>query len=484
MSFASLSFLVFAAFFFAAWPWAKRSRSGRDLYLVLCSAVFYGWADRRLLLILFPLALLVFLLALAVDRADRRRKLLFVAALTLVLGDLAFFKYRGFLSETAARILTSAGIPAHAQAERRGFFHLLPLGISFYTFQGAAYLIDVYRRQMPACRNPLRFLAWFSLFPNLIAGPILRARQMLPQLEGRLPSAEPQRWEGMCLIAVGFFKKAVIADNLVPDIAQAFGAATPSHATLFWWSVVAAYALQIYFDFSGYSDIARGLLRWIGLETPLNFNHPYRARSISDFWSRWHMTLSLWFRDYLFLPLSYALMRHIDRDRFLKIKVEVWVYSLATAATMLLCGLWHGPAWNFVLWGGAYGVFLIIERTTRWPRRLKKLPGGGTWCVALTLVQVWTAWVLFRAENLPQAWAILKALFSWRGGAEWGLSTAGTWALLLGLAVEARSLVTWRPRPERWRELQPVFGALFVAALIFLALLFRGPGGAFVYFKF
>jgi alginate O-acetyltransferase complex protein AlgI len=484
LSFASLAFIAFAGGFFVLWPLVKSHRTLRYLYLVLSSLVFYGWSDWRLLLVLLPVGAGTYVLGLAVDSSERLRKPLLILSLTLVISALAVFKYSAFLSLTLEQILSGLGLHARLRPPLPFGLHLLPLGISFYTFQALSYLIDVYRRQLRACRDPLQFLAYFSLFPNLIAGPIVRARMLLPQLESPGPTAEAQRWEGLRLIAFGYFKKVVIADNLVSDVTQAFAGGAGSGAALYWWSVMAAYAFYIYFDFSGYSDIARGLARWIGFETPLNFDHPYTANSVSGFWSRWHMTLSQWIRDYLFLPISYACMKRLDRDRILGIKVDYLVYSWATMVTMILCGLWHGAAWTFVLWGAAHGFFLILERVTRWPRRLKRLPFGRVLGVLLVLLQVWTAWVLFRAESLGQAWGVIKRMYGAWGGWEWGLGAAASIALALGLVREVVVLVRWRPR--WWPVLSRMrwLGPAGIAALILASILFRGPGGSFVYFRF
>jgi alginate O-acetyltransferase complex protein AlgI len=269
----------------------------------------------------------------------------------------------------------------------------------------------------------------------------------------------------------------VLADGLAWFVADAFGAVEPSVSSLYWWLITTAFAVQIYCDFSGYSDIARGLARWMGYDFLENFNHPYVSSSLREFWARWHISLSTWFRDYLYLPLGGS------RRGPLRSAVNLWI-------TMLVSGLWHGAAWTFLLWGGCHALFLSMERLTRWPERLRGVTGGRLAATALVLAQVWVGWVFFRAESAAQAVRILRTMFSFSGGpasvrAEMGGSDALAVVLLI-LAAASREAWIWLglgrpPLPERLRApVETVAPSLMIAACVYL----RGPGSAFIYFQF
>ena len=236
----------------------------------------------------------------------------------------------------------------------------LPVGISFYTFQSVSYTIDVYRGHVAARRNLVDMGVFVSFFPHLVAGPIMRASSLLPQVERERRFSASDARDATMLLAWGFFKKLVIADNVGVIANKVFALQSPEFAVL--WAGVFAFAIQIYADFSAYTDIARGTARWLGFDLVRNFDHPYLASGPTDFWRRWNISLTTWFRDYVFLPLSFALSRRIDRDRWLGVRDDIWIYAVATMATFLLSGLWHGASWNFVLWGGYHGVLLVLAR--------------------------------------------------------------------------------------------------------------------------
>lgn len=338
----------------------------------------------------------------------RRPKAVVAVAVGLDLGVLAFYKYTGFLLENVASLLHAldvAGVDA-AWAEGR-WTVILPLGISFFTFQGISYTVDVYRdpsRHVPSLFDMLLFNAWF---PQLVAGPIVRAGELVPQLRAPRPPGY-ERWQaGMALALRGFFKKAVLADNLALIVDPAFA----DHAR--WdtgtaWLVMGAYALQIYFDFSGYTDIAIGLSRTFGIDLPRNFQNPYGAASITAFWRRWHITLSSWLRDYLYIPLGGNRHGRLLQYRNLML-------------TMLLGGLWHGASWNFVIWGGYHGLLLSAHKLYRAHAPadlLRRLDGSRLWravATAGTFVLVVISWVPFRAQTLGQTLDILETmLFTFR----------------------------------------------------------------------
>ncbi len=324
----------------------------------------------------------------------------------------------------------------------------------------------------------LHFFAYLSMFPQLVAGPIVRAADLLPQLRHARPTTEAQRWTGLKLIVAGYAKKVVLADNLAPLVQGAFAAGTLPDSGAYWWLVMTLFAFQIYCDFSGYSDIARGLAHWMGYDFPLNFDHPYIAASFREFWTRWHISLSTWFRDYVYIPLGGS--RTAGRAGIR----NLWI-------TMLLSGLWHGAAWTMIAWGALHALYLSVERWTNWPRRLAELPGGRH-CATLTVFLLTVlAWVPFRATSLSQATHIgLTMLNPWRFNASAAADLFRSEKVLVWLLLATlvgRQLwfhfrldrVTWH-LPPLWRALEPVP----VAVLLWACVMLRGPGQAFIYFQF
>lgn len=492
MLFNSAVFLVFAGVFFALWPAARRRPVVRYGFLILSSIVFYAWWDWRFLLLIAGTGLVDFFVARAMSGRERGRRALLALSLACNLGSLAVFKYSGFVADALTSATALLGLQLELRAHLPEFVLILPVGISFYTFQALTYTIDVYQRKLEPARNVLQYFAFKSLWPLLLAGPIMRAADLLPQLAAARPATPDDRREGLRLVVYGFFQKLVLADGLAPYVNYAFSARQPAESALYWWLIVAAYAFQIYCDFGGYSNIARGLGKWMGCDFVDNFRHPYGARSLGEFWQRWHVSLSQWIWRYLFTPLTYAFLRRVDRMNLPTVEQEMRVaYPAAALLAMGLCGLWHGAGLTFVAWGLLHGIYLSIERLTNWPKWVKRLPAGPHVATLLVLLQVWVAWVFFRAGSFEQAAAVLRRLFGFAGGLSGPLATMGgvgllNLSLLLALAtgremwhyfrIDQRRLV-----PERWQEaLEPWALALLVAAAVFL----RGPGGRFIYFQF
>jgi D-alanyl-lipoteichoic acid acyltransferase DltB (MBOAT superfamily) len=382
------------------------------------------------------------------------------------LGVLAFFKYTAFFAQEAHWLI---GWP-DASLLSSAHSIILPVGISFYTFQSLSYTIDVYRKELRPTPHLSHFLAYLSLFPQLVAGPIVRAGELLPQLEKPGDYDERGRLEGLELIALGFFKKCVIADNLAPTVDRLFaaGAFGPQDGALAWFAA-ALFAVQIFCDFSGYSDIACGIARWLGYRFPQNFNRPYTAFGLRDFWSRWHITLSTWFRDYVYRPLGGS---RVPKDRA---HLNLWI-------TLLASGLWHGANLTFLAWGALHAALLSIEHISRWPSRLASKPIGKMIGVGITLLLVTWSWVFFRADNLPQAYALTRAMFSAPIG---GLASvpaflsAPTCVALLAftlLAVGVRLPANWLAKPQ--------LRAFAIVSALTAAVYLRGSGNAFIYFQF
>jgi alginate O-acetyltransferase complex protein AlgI len=471
MLFNSLAFLVFATCFFVLWPLCQRRANLRYAFLVAASMLFYGWWDWRFLLLIAFSGLIDYAAGLGMVRWPDRRKWLLVLSLVANLGTLAVFKYLDFATANVNWVFGFLGIDMAVPLRKL----ILPVGISFYTFQSMSYTIDIYRRRLEPTRNILHFFAYLAMFPQLVAGPIVRAADLLPQLKNPGKATGVQAWDGLKLIALGYFKKVVLADHFAPIINHAFDSSVPLDSSWYWWLIMILFAYQIYCDFSGYSDIARGLAKWMGYEFPMNFNHPYIATGFGDFWRRWHISLSTWFRDYVYIPLG-GNRRGVGR-----MFVCLWI-------TMLLSGLWHGAAWTFVAWGVLHAVYLTAEHLTQWDKRLLRRPGGKYVCIAIVFLLVTVGWVFFRAETMSQAWGILGKMFSvWKYDIPKSSKLIPTSIRILLGAIMLRQV--WfavgldrkrLPGRAAWRWIEPVTIAVILAGAIFL----RGPGSAFLYFQF
>lgn len=272
------------------------------------------------------------------------------------------------------------------------------------------------------------------------------------------------------MISHGYFKKVVLADNFAPIVNQAFANPQLNSSGIYWWMVMILFAAQIYCDFSGYSDIARGLFKAMGYDIPLNFNHPYTSSSLREFWQRWHISLSTWFRDYVYIPLGGSRLSQLKTYR------NLWV-------SFLLSGFWHGAAWHFVIWGGLHALYLSVERWTKWPLRLEKFPLGKTVCLILTLFQVTVAWVFFRAVDFSQGLRILNTMFtdfSWSGG----ISKFTLFLLLVLILREAFIYVSSQRKLELAFLYRKPVQELTLALLLTVAVYWRGPGNVFIYFQF
>lgn len=384
MLFTQPIFLLFAAAVFAVLL-TVRHNGVRKAFLLAASYYFYAYWDWRFCGLLLISTAVDFSVGQGLKRTDdpKRRRLLLAASLVTNLGLLGFFKYYNFFVGSLTAMLEPIGWDCNS------LNIILPVGISFYTFQTLSYTIDVYRRQLAPEDSPLDFALFVAFFPQLVAGPIVRARDFLPQLKAYRPLAWSRFHDGLRQFVFGMFKKVVIADHLAMVVdfaypnAEVFSGATLILATL-------AYAAQIYCDFSGYSDMAIGLARAMGYDFPENFDHPYLARSPREFWRRWHISLSTWLRDYLYIPLGG------NRKGRLRTQMNLML-------TMLLGGLWHGASWTFVFWGGLHGSALAANRACdRFKPDPKQKPGliasAVGWIV--TMIVVLIGWVFFRYGSL------------------------------------------------------------------------------------
>jgi D-alanyl-lipoteichoic acid acyltransferase DltB (MBOAT superfamily) len=465
--FNSISFaLFFPAVLVLYWLAPPRWRNS---ILLVSSYFFYGMWDYRFCGLLLLSTVVDFTIGRRLDRthASAHRKSLLLVSIAVNLGILGVFKYLNFFIDSATSLLERNGLGTNEPF----LSVVLPVGISFYTFQTLSYTIDVYRRRLEPLSDMITFATYVAYFPQLVAGPIERARFLMPQLQAtdRQVSNE-QITSGLSLVVLGLFKKVVLADGVADVVDRTF--ADP--AGMSWVSMgtgIAAFAIQIYGDFSGYTDIARGVSRLLGIELTLNFTQPYLSRNITEFWRRWHVSLSNWLRDYLYIPLGG------NRRGAVRTNVNLML-------TMLLGGLWHGASWNFVVWGGLHGLLLVAHRLTHGgavsddPVRLRDLPA-----VMSTFLAVCAIWVFFRAPDFEMSLRVFRAMLFQDGASSAGdlLLVSLAFATMVGIDIAARadwpSLRLVERRPE-------VAGALVSLALVSVLVFSGGLPRPFVYFQF
>lgn len=483
MNFNSLHFILFfAVVFLLYWALPPRVR-----WMVLLAASYYFYLCWNVLhgLLIFGTTLLSYCAALRIAAAAKLylKRIWLIGTLVVCLGVLFFFKYFNFLADTAVSLLGLFGLTLSPLSLRI----LLPVGISFFTFQTLSYVIDVYRGSVPAERHFGYYALFVSFFPQLVAGPIERPQNLLPQLKApHCLNAEDAR-EGLKLLCVGFFRKVLAADFFAAFADAVYGAPESANGLAVLIATL-LFAAQIYCDFAGYSEIAAGCARLLGIRLMRNFDRPYSAVTIRDFWRRWHISLTSWFTDYLYIPLG-GNRRGLPRQ------------CAATLFVFLVSGLWHGAAWTFVLWGGLHGLFLVTSLLLSRLRRQQRSARGKlsqTLSRLLTLALVCFAWIFFRAESLSDLGVLLSRLFTaWEGniflqaGTVLGLSGLDVIQIvLLFAALQALPLLSKEPprRPPLWGGTQTASAAAFypAAALIvgWLFLLSLGGSNAFLYFRF
>ena len=467
MLFNSYVFLfLFLPAVLAGW-WTLPGRASRLVFLTLASYVFYGWWDYRFvpLMILSSSADLV--AGWLVFRAGSLawKQLWLALLLVFNLGLLGFFKYHDFLAENWNLLVRALGLDLEL-----GLLHVvLPVGISFYTFNSISYTIDIYRGHIRPTRSVVAFSAFVAMFPHLVAGPIIRYADMDRQF-ANIPE-RPRSGEmavGAWFFVMGMMKKVLVADVVAAEfVTPLFGQAS-TLGLLGSWTATLAYTVQIYFDFSGYSDMAVGLALFLGLRFPQNFNSPYKAENVSEFWRRWHMSLSFWLRDYLFIPLGGS---RGTRGR-----------TLANLTiTMFLGGLWHGASWTFVLWGLYHGLLLVLHALFKAAGLVPRSKAVG---IAVTFLAVMVGWVFFRSPTLADALSLLSAMAGGRGVEGLAGAAAIVWRpptlVLLGATAAALAAPnTWEIRYPRTRLAAVALGA----ALFVCALQFAKPS-PFLYFQF
>jgi D-alanyl-lipoteichoic acid acyltransferase DltB (MBOAT superfamily) len=480
--FHSLDFVVFFILVVALY-WRLRRR-GQNILLLVASYFFYGYVHPWFLILIASSTVIDYLSARGMERWPGRTRVFLAVSIISNFGMLGFFKYFNFFIDNLHAVLEAAGLHVSLPVLRV----ILPVGISFYTFQAMSYTVDVFRGELRARRSLLDVAVFISFFPHLVAGPIQRASYLLPQVEQDRRFSLPIAASGFYLMVWGFFKKLVIADNVGVIANKVFALSDPSFEIL--WAGVFAFAIQIYADFSAYTDIARGSSRWLGFELTENFDHPYLARSPADFWRRWNISLSTWFRDYVYIPLGGS-------------RASEGIWARNVLVTFLLSGLWHGASWNYALWGLYHGLLLVLTRAHQIlkpakgtepaaaPRASRLAPRDvlqTAGMFALTLV----GWLLFRETELS---AIVRDLRL----APWNSSPfdrqAGLYLFLLafGYSIPLWTQSVWA---ELYRGLarsdngQPALGPALVKALAcgaaFTAILVLRSRTSldFIYFQF
>jgi len=467
MLFASPSFLFFFLPACLALYFAMPSMRAKNLLLLAASLVFYGWGEPVFVLLMAAMTGFNYLAARAIDgREGSARKAALAAGAGVNLAVLAVFKYADFAIGTLDATLGPLGVSLPRP-------HIpLPLGVSFFTFHALSYLIDVFRRRFAANRNLEQVALYIAFFPQLIAGPIVRYKTIARRLVFRRHSLG-RASAGLRMFIIGLGQKLLLADQLAPLADAVFDHAHAPGLASAWVGVV-AYALQIYFDFAGYSNMAIGLGVVFGFSLPRNFNLPYASRSITEFWRRWHISLSSWFRDYLYIPLGGN-------------RGGRWRTWRNLVVVFLLCGLWHGASWTFVLWGAWHGLFLVVERAGL-GRGLARLPAPLAWAYAMAAVL--GGWVLFRAPDLAAAGEVWRGLVGLNGAGGLSPDLAASWqtlhAWLLPLAAVLAVAPVWRPKLRGWPRTRLALDHAAVAALLVLAIsqVAAGAYSPFLYFRF
>jgi alginate O-acetyltransferase complex protein AlgI len=479
MTFTTLTFLIFLVIVFALY-WGLRNRIAQNLLLVIASYCFYAWWDWRFCWLMLASSLLDYFAGLALDKSERQKRRRVILAIAMVgnLGMLGYFKYFNFFAENLSASAAALGWRLDMPTLRI----VLPVGISFYTFQTMSYSIDIYRREARATRNLIDYLAYVSFFPQLVAGPIERGRNLLPQFAHARQFDYAKATDGLRQMLWGFLKKMIVADNLAPVVDKAFanpgfyGGAELLAATIF-------FAVQIYCDFSAYSDIASGTARLFGFGLMRNFSTPYFSESPREFWRRWHISLSTWFRDYVYLPLGGG---RVTRTR----------KAFNVMTTFILSGFWHGATWNFVAWGALHGTAVLPQmlstastrdtRTAHPAVRAAKILG--------VFILVCIGWVFFRAATLSDALLVLRKiapapfqLHHWF--TMYFFADESPMGHSVVLAVILLFIVEWVQRERRHPlEIQtwPTLGrwALYFGATALLLFFGTYSSSPFIYFQF
>ena len=500
MPFNSLEFALFLpVVFFIYWYVVRENLKAQNILMLTASYVFYGWWDLRFLLLLVVLSLANYFIGTGISRfrEKKRGRILLVAGLVMNIGVLAFFKYFNFFIDSFIDLVSLTGY----DLPRTTLKVILPLGISFYTFLSISYIVDIYKREIEAERNIVEVLLALSFFPIILAGPIQMPKTLLPQIKSRREFSYDLAVDGLRQIMWGLFAKVVVADNLANNVDNCFhNFSDYSGSTLLIGAVL--YAIQIYADFSGYSNIAIGVGKLFGFRLMQNFAYPYFSRDITEFWKRWHISLTTWLRDYIFLPLSFNLSFRIHSQKVLRIRSDHFIYIAASLVTWFLTGLWHGANYTFVLWGMINGLFLILYHLQAKPRkkflkRLKINNNNNVLVMAetmMTLFIIVLSWVFFRAQTVADAVSYVNEIFS---RSLFRISAEDLRAMTQGRELIYDSLLAmcflvfeyfqrskFHPLQFDGQRIKPIFRWGVYNAILLLILFYQGDQQVFIYFQF
>jgi alginate O-acetyltransferase complex protein AlgI len=466
LSFALFLIIVIALYYSKILNWTNKKRM-----LLFASYIFYGLWNPPLVILLWISTVVDWVTGkkLATEENQHKRKLWLLLSMAVNLGFLIFFKYRNFLLENFNTVVSSYGSEFHSQP----MDIILPMGISFYTFQTMSYTIDMYLKRSERAKTFLDFALYVTFFPQLVAGPIVRAQDLISQFyEEKKATANQFIW-GLFLLTLGLFQKVVMADTLLSDtVEKVYGA---DKILNFWdaWMGTLAFSGQIFFDFAGYSTCAIGISLMLGIILPDNFKYPYGSLGFADLWKRWHITLSSWLRDYLYIPLGG------NRNGIVR------MYS-ALMITMLVGGLWHGAAWTYIVWGGLHGTYLILDRLQRQYLPFKITAGNGIFVAFTTFTCVNITWVFFRANDFKTAWNIIGSMFYLNPEGE---KVLGSFDILqVGVITAILFLCHWFMRNTSVeavsKKISPISLAVIWAIMFFLIAIAQGSGEQFIYFQF
>jgi len=469
MLFNSFDYLLFLPIVFIIYWLLHKKHAWQNILLLVASYVFYAWWDWRFLSLIIYSSLVDYLIGKKIhkENSPQSKKRLLLLSLFSNLGLLAVFKYYNFFASSFSQLMLSVGW----EVDSLTLNIILPVGISFYTFQTLSYTIDIYRGNIKPTNNLVSFFTYVSFFPQLVAGPIERAKNLIPQIESKRTFSIDYFKEGLLQIFIGLFRKIVIADNLGIYVDSIYSDVTIHNSTSLLLATI-FYAFQIYFDFAGYSDIAIGSAKLFGFKFGKNFNAPYFSRSLTEFWRKWHISLSSWLRDYLYISLGGNRKGKINMYRNLMI-------------TMLLGGLWHGSSWNFVIWGGIHGVFLAMEKFVFSKLNWKNFNFLG---ILYTFTVVLISWVFFRALSFSDSIFIIKKFvkFDFMAPFIGNINILAITFLMLLLGIGFDLLIKYFnvSLEELGSKFSILTLSIFISVLILLTSLFYSTSENFIYFQF
>nr|WP_321451519.1 MBOAT family O-acyltransferase [uncultured Carboxylicivirga sp.] len=472
MLFNSIEFIIFYLLVFVIY-WSIVDHKKQNLLLLISSYVFYGWWNWKFLSLIIVSSIIDFSVGRMIFKtnSDKKKRGWLLVSLCSNLGLLGFFKYYNFFAESFYDLVSIFGWRPNDMTLNI----ILPVGISFYTFQTLSYTIDIYKNKIKPTNNVVSFFTYIAFFPQLVAGPIERASSLLPQIEGKRSFSKDFFKEGIVQISVGFFRKIVIADSLGEYVDAVYGNIDIHNGTTIILATI-FYAFQIYYDFSGYSDIAIGTAKLLGFQFNRNFNLPYFSRSLTEFWRRWHISLSSWLRDYLYIPLGGNRGGRIFTYRNLML-------------TMLLGGLWHGSSWNFVIWGGLHGLVLSIEKIIMTRDNYSNIKNKiGFLGHFTTLLIVLFAWIFFRSQSFDSALNAIRTIFSFSYGfpfiGDINVMVNSIFVLFIGIAFDFILYKRQINLEELGRNFNLSKITIFSSVTVILLILFYSSTNNFIYFQF